>query len=142
MGAGIALQAALHSNASMKGLILDSTFLLEPDTLYYNLRQHLPLTRFPSVLLMKLLFPLLNGVHMGQIPYSEIRTKQYDVPILMIHGKQDDKAPYEIALSISENQISNKNSALWLLPNGKHELIFRVWPEEYLDRSFSFMAGL
>src|SRR5690606_28567965 len=35
MGAGTALQAALDSENEITGMILDSTFLLNPDTLYH-----------------------------------------------------------------------------------------------------------
>ena len=61
MGAGTALQTALHKMGDISGMILDSTFLLNPDTLYHNMNQVVHVPRFPSLPLVRLFFPLLNG---------------------------------------------------------------------------------
>ncbi|WP_231570978.1 alpha/beta hydrolase [Gordoniibacillus kamchatkensis] len=54
MGAGTALQAALQENGTaISGMILDSTFLLNPDTLYHNMRQVVDLPRYPSLPLIR-----------------------------------------------------------------------------------------
>lgn len=47
MGAGTALQTGLVSE-DIDAMILDSTFLLEPDTLYHNIKQNIDLPRQPS----------------------------------------------------------------------------------------------
>lgn len=138
MGAGTALQAALVSN-DITAMILDSTFILNPDTLYQNLRQHIDLPRFPSLPLIRLFLPLLNGTALKNIPYPTVASHTYNIPIYFIHGKKDRKAPYGLVQSIFANQKSNEKSALWLLPKDHHELIYRAHPQEYLRRVFGFL---
>lgn len=140
MGAGTALQAALHST-DIEAMILDSTFLLEPDTLYHNLKQHIDLPRYPSLPLVRSFFPILNGVSMNQIPYMEVKNTRYSIPILMIHGTEDTKAPYEIAQHIALQQ-GTFASDWWLVEGGIHEMIYRVHSEEYLGRVTEFLKWL
>lgn len=140
MGAGTALQAALRST-DIEAMILDSTFLLEPDTLYYNLKQHIDLPRYPSLPLVRSFFPILNGVSMNQIPYMEVKSTRYPIPMLMIHGTADTKAPYEIAERIAMQQGAFA-SQWWLVEGGIHEMIYRVHSEEYLGRVSEFLQWL
>lgn len=138
MGAGTALQTALHSK-DIKAMILDSAFLLEPDTLYHNLKQQINLPRFPSLPLIRFFFPILNGARLSQIPYQTVKETDYPMPILFIHGMKDTKAPYDIIQSIFENQSSSPKSSMWLLPEGRHELIYRANKKEYIQRTMSFL---
>jgi len=140
MGAGTALQAALLTD-EIDAMILDSTFLLEPDTLFHNLKQHIDLPRNPSLALVRGFFPLLNGVSLNQIPYAEVKSTRYNMPILMIHGTEDAKAPYQIAQEIAMRQLTFA-SDWWLVQGGRHELLYRVHSEEYLQRVADFLKTL
>ncbi len=142
MGGGTALQAALQENSSINGMILDSAFLLNPDTLYHNMKQYVNVPKFPSLPLVRLFFPLLNGVSLKQIPYQKVISAEYSMPIYFIHGGQDHRAPYEMIENIYANQQSNPQSRLWILPNGQHELIFRAKPKAYLERTLTFLQTL
>lgn len=142
MGAGTALQTALH-NTDITGMILDSTFLLDPETLKYTLLQEenkFPIT--PSVGLVRFFLPLLNGVSLKSIPYEEVKSTQFSMPIFLIHGVKDKRAPYTLPEQIYENQKTNEKSELWLAPKRGHETIFRRQPKEYLKRSFAFLKAL
>lgn len=138
MGAGTALNAALQG-AEITGMILDSTFVLSPDTLYYNIKQHADLPRFPSLNLIRLFFPLMNGVSLKEVPHEKMLDTAFDIPMFLIHGKKDDKAPYQLAQDIFANQKHEPLSKLWLLPNGHHELIYSVYKKDYLARTLSFL---
>lgn len=140
MGAGTALQAALQTR-DIDGMILDSTFILEPDTLYHNMKQEANLPKF-SQPLVHMFFPLLNGVSLNQIPYTKVKETQYNIPILFIHGKKDLKAPYEMAEEIFANQKPNSGSELWLLPNDGHELIYKAHKKSYLQTTTGFLKAL
>lgn len=138
MGAGTALQAALYSK-DIDAMILDSTFLLEPDTMYHNIRQHIDLPRHPSLEIIGLLLPVLNGTSLRQIPYQAVKTEDYPFPILFVHGTKDDKAPYPIAEQLAEDQ-TNPISDVWIVKDSHHELIFREHPKEYLRLVSSFLG--
>jgi pimeloyl-ACP methyl ester carboxylesterase len=137
MGAGTALQAALQYE-EIQGMILDSTFVLDPDTLYQNIKLQIDLPRFPSLHLIGTMIPYINGAGLERIPYDDVKSKQYSMPIFMIHGKKDKKAPYAIAKQIFHNQM-NALSQLWLLPKRGHEMIYRHHPDEYIERALGFL---
>jgi dienelactone hydrolase len=141
MGAGTALQAALQTD-NIDGMILDSTFILDPETLYHNMKQYVNLPRFPSLPLVKLFFPLINGVSLKQIPYNKVKETEYSMPIFFIHGKQDLKAPYEIVEDIYHNQRKNHESRLWLLPDDGHEWIYQSHKQSYLAKTLHFLHEL
>jgi pimeloyl-ACP methyl ester carboxylesterase len=141
MGAGTALQAALQTK-DIAGMILDSTFILEPDTLYHNMKQVANLPKFPSQSLVHLFFPLLNGVNLNQIPYEKVKQTKYSMPIFFIHSKKDERAPFEMAQEIFRNQPENSGSQFWLLANDGHELIYKGQKKDYLSLSMGFLNGL
>jgi dipeptidyl aminopeptidase/acylaminoacyl peptidase len=139
MGAGTALQAALI-DSKINGMILDSTFILDPDSMYHNLKQHAAfLPKGPSLFMMNVMLPLFNGFNLAQIPYQAVQTAKYKMPLFMIHGEMDDKAPYTQIKHFFSNQKDNALSRMWLLPTGKHELIYRVHAQEYMERSMRFL---
>ncbi|PZE19740.1 alpha/beta hydrolase [Paenibacillus xerothermodurans] len=141
MGAGTALQAALQTE-DISGMILDSTFILEPDTLYHNMKQEANLPKFPSQPLVHLFFPLINGVSLNQIPYGQVKEAEYDMPIFFIHSQKDERAPFEMAREIYRNQPDASGSKLWLVENDGHELIFKGHQEEYIARAMGFLKNM
>ncbi|MDO3412654.1 alpha/beta fold hydrolase [Saccharibacillus sp. CPCC 101409] len=140
MGGGTALQAALVSE-DIDAMILDSAFLLQPDTLYHNIRQNIALPRHPSLEILQMLFPILNGTSLNQIPYREVEQKDYPIPVFFIHGTEDTKAPYQIAEQLAANQ-TNPDSTSWIVQGSHHELIFREHPREYLRRVSNFLGQI
>ncbi|MEK4976465.1 alpha/beta fold hydrolase [Bacillus sp. FSL K6-6540] len=140
MGAGTALQAGLETK-DVDAMILDSAFLLEPDTLYHNIHNQIDLPRHPSLEILELLFPVLNGTSLDQIPYNEVKKHDYPFPTLFIHGTKDDKAPYPIAEKIASNQ-THADSDSWIVEDAHHELIFREHPREYLRKVSTFLGKL
>lgn len=139
MGAGTALQAGLLTE-DIDGMILDSTFLLEPDTLYHNLQTFINIPKHPSLDIVRTMFPLVNGASLKEIPYTEIKSYQYDIPTLFIHGTNDSKAPFTIAEGIAANQDPSLSSA-WIVPDAQHEMIYRTHSKEYLRKAASFLSS-
>lgn len=139
MGAGTALQAGLVEDHHIDGMILDSTFLLEPDTLYHNVQQYVQVPKHPSLDILRMMFPLLNDTSMQQIPYQEVKQHQYSMPTLFIHGTEDTKAPYSIAEEIAANQDPSRSSS-WIVSGAQHELIYRTHSKEYLSLVADYLA--
>lgn len=139
MGAGTALQAGLMTD-DIDGMILDSTFLLEPDTLYHNLQTFIDIPKQPSLNILRGMFPLLNGTSLKQIPYDEVKTHPYTIPTLFIHGTEDTKAPFTIAEQIAAAQDPRLSSA-WIVPAAQHEMIYRLHSKEYLQKVSAFLRS-
>jgi len=140
MGAGTALQAGLQTD-DVDAMILDSSFLLEPDTLYHNIKNQIALPRHSSLEILELLFPVLNGTSLSQIPYKQVKSEDYPFPIFFIHGTEDEKAPFGIAESLASNQ-TNPLSDVWIVDGSHHELIFREHSRDYLRRVSSFLEDV
>lgn len=137
MGAGTALQAALHSEY-IDAMILDSTYIPDDDTIFYNIQQQLNVPKYPTLSLIQLFFPLLTGTKLEDIPSAQIQETAYDFPIFLIHGTADDKSPTYLAENVAKAQ-TNVLSNLWVVPDAIHEMIFRTHPEEYVARTTSFL---
>ncbi|MFC4303059.1 alpha/beta hydrolase [Cohnella boryungensis] len=140
MGAGTALQAALHS-AAIDAMILDSTFLPDENTLYANIQNYAPLPKYPTVPLIRWFFPYMSGVSLSDIPSAEAQRTDYPFPILLIHGTADDKSPTSIAENVASSQ-TNALSQLWVVPGAIHEMIFRTHTEEYVQRASAFLNNV
>jgi pimeloyl-ACP methyl ester carboxylesterase len=140
MGAGTALQAAFLTD-DIAAMILDSTFIADAGTLALNLAEFSPVDGFPSPSLVAAFFPLWSGTRLASIPSDRIKSTSYDMPILLIHGTNDAKAPASIAETIAANQRHPLSSA-WIVPGGQHEMMFRTHTEEYMQRVTAFLAGI
>ncbi|QJD84801.1 alpha/beta fold hydrolase [Cohnella herbarum] len=140
MGAGTALQAALQS-ADVDGMILDSTFLPDENTLYHNIRNIVDVPRYPTISLIRQFFPLMSGTRLEEIPSAEVQSTAYDFPILLIHGTADDKSPIYLSENVAKSQ-TNALSQLWIVPDAIHEMIYRTHTEEYIRRATSFLDNV
>ncbi|MEW9702414.1 alpha/beta hydrolase [Paenibacillus sp. SI8] len=141
MGAGTALQAALQSGSDIAGMILDSTFLLNPDTLYHNMKQYVNVPKFPSLSLVRVFFPLLNGISLHDVPSNKVTSNQYPMPIFFIHGTNDSKAPYGLIEDMFEGQRESSDK-LWIIPDAQHELLYRAEPQAYISRTLNFLMEI
>ncbi|QMV44957.1 alpha/beta hydrolase [Cohnella cholangitidis] len=140
MGAGTALQAALQT-APVDAMILDSTFLPDDETIYYNISNYVNLPRYPSLSLIRKFFPLMSGTRLEQIPAAQVQTTAFDFPIFLIHGTADDKAPVYLSENVAKAQ-TNSLSQLWIVPDAIHEMIYRTHTEEYVQRMTVFLDSV
>ncbi|WP_442601245.1 alpha/beta hydrolase [Paenibacillus sp. KN14-4R] len=137
MGAGTALQTALDE-PNIDGMILDSTFLLNSDTLSRNMKRLAKLPKYPSVPLIQMFSSLIDGIHLRDIPYKQVMSKTYNMPIYFIHGDHDQLAPYEVVEQLAEHQ-SSPLSQKWIVAGGEHEMIHQTQSKAYLKRTFGFL---
>jgi pimeloyl-ACP methyl ester carboxylesterase len=138
MGAGTTLQTALLTK-DISAMILDSTFIATPETMFQNVKQKLDLPEYPSKTLLHYLFPLINGSGFNQIPYQKVLKTAYAMPIFFIHGKEDERSPYTIIKHLAENQSANAASSLWLKSKAKHELVYDTDPKTYFKKTMEFI---
>lgn len=138
MGAGTALQTALLTD-EIDAMILDSLFIPSSEALFDNLNQFIPLPRFPSLPLIESMLPLWTGSSFGSIPAEEVISNRFEMPIYVIHGTNDVKAPYDTAQTIASNQ-DNALSQSWIVEKGQHELLFRMHPREYIQKTALFLS--
>ncbi|MCA0758666.1 alpha/beta fold hydrolase [Paenibacillus sp. N4] len=137
MGAGTALQAALQTG-DIDAMILDSLFIPSSKALFDNLNQFVTLPNF-SLPMIESLIPLWTGSSFGSIPAQEVISHVYDIPLFIMHGTNDVKAPYQTAEAVADSQGSPL-SRTWIVPEGQHEMLFRAHPTEYIQRAALFLS--
>ena len=140
MGAGTALQAALRTDL-IDGMILDSAFIPDADSIYSNIRRYASLPKRLSLELIRAIVPMFAGTRLEQIPSAEAQSTAFAFPVLVIHGSADDKAPASISENVAAAQ-TNPLSQLWSVPDAIHEMIFRTHPEEYVRRTTGFLQAI
>jgi len=138
MGGGTALQAALESE-DIDALILDSLFIPSPDTLYSNIKQIVQIPKYPTTSMISSFLPLWTNHRFSALPSQQILEYDYAMPILIIHGTDDQKADYRIAETIYQNQL-HSSAKLWIVEQGQHELIYRKNPNEYMQHITAFLS--
>jgi pimeloyl-ACP methyl ester carboxylesterase len=138
MGAGTALQAALQTN-EIDAMLLDSLFLPSPEAMYDNVRQYLKLPRFPSLPLIDWMLSFWTGTNFRHIPAAQVMQKSYSIPLYIMHGTDDGTAPITTAEEIASQQM-NPLSREWIVNGGKHELLFKTHPKEYIQRAALFLS--
>jgi len=138
MGAGTTLQAALQTK-DINAMILDSTFIATPDTMFQNVKHKVEVPEYPSKWLIHYMFPLINGSGFNQVPYQKVLSTAYSMPIFFIHGKEDERSPYSIIQHLADNQSGNVLSSLWLKPKAKHELVYDTDPKAYFKKTMDFV---
>ena len=141
MGAGTALQAALQTNTTDKidALLLDSLFLTSSESLYGNVRQYMDIPRYPSIPLIEGMLQLFTGSNFSKIPTKQVLSTAYDIPMYIMHGTDDVKAPLATAEHIAAGQ-SNPLSREWIVKGGKHEMLFQTRSKEYIARAALFLS--
>jgi pimeloyl-ACP methyl ester carboxylesterase len=137
MGAGTALQAALQTD-EIDAMILDSLFIPSSEALFDNLNQFVSLPRF-SLPLIESMIKLWTGTSFGSIPADQVISNEYDIPLYIIHGTNDVKASYKTAEAVAADQ-GNLLSRSWIVPDGRHELLFKEHPREYIQRAALFLS--
>lgn len=138
MGAGTALQTGLLTD-DIDAMILDSLFIPSSEALFDNLNQFVALPRFPSLPLIESMIPLWTGTSFGSIPASRVMSNDYQIPLYIIHGTNDIKAPHAAAETIAAQQ-QNPLSRSWIVQDGQHEMLFRVHTLEYIQRIVLFLS--
>ena len=72
-----------------------------------------------------------HGIDLGQmIPEKSVAT--LDFPVLVIHGKNDDRVPVEHGIRV--HRAAAAGSELWLVDSPGHSDGYLEAPEEYVRR--------
>lgn len=120
------------------GMILDSTFLLQPNVLEHIIPNYYPHISKILLPVVNSLLPFTGGVKLSHIPYEEVNSTTYSFPLFMIHGLKDTQAPFTITTQIFEQQ-THPWSELWLPRDRGHEMTYRFQSEEYVERTLYFL---
>lgn len=137
MGSASLLKAmATKSKGSkVQAIVLDSGFDDLKGKVYHTFNKKVKWLKdaFPAVCYA--FNKVLNGAVDQFKPYKLIQ--DIEIPILIIHSKEDKVVPVSCAYNLYENATSSKKN-LWIVENSKHIKIFEDYPKEYRQRVLEF----
>ena len=94
---------------------------------------------------MDLMLQMLIGYRLGEVS-PERQVSECDMPMLVIHGAQDDVVPLSHARrlararGLSQTDIDGGDCEhFWIAPDAGHAQAFRANPAEYVDRVAAFL---
>lgn len=129
MGAATVLSVVNKTN-DLNFVIADSPFSDLKDYLNANMSLWTGLPNFISPMVLAN-FKLYYGVNFNEISPMKSVLKS-DIPILLIHGKNDTTIPYSESIKIEKN-LKNKDSKLVLFNDCTHVGAFSSNPKKYED---------
>lgn len=132
MGAATALMA-LKYDPQISFVISDCSYDKLVDELAYQLKKNYKLPKF-FIYLASFLTKCFYGYWYQEINLIEV-VKNTKVPVLYIHGKNDNFTPYQMSVNLANN-TSNKDL---FLTEGDHGESIVVDPQLYEEKVFAFI---
>ena len=133
MGAATAIMAVAQEPA-IHAVVVDSTYSNASDLIAQETARK---TIFPRWLVpvfiptAKLTANQHYGIDVSSlVPEEAVKSLPY--PILVIHGKEDSRIPFEHSVKVHE--AAHPESSIWLVPDVGHVEAFVTYPEKYVER--------
>ena len=78
------------------------------------------------------------GIYVSTLVPEQTVTK-ISYPILVIHGTEDTRIPFDHG--VRAHEASNSESKIWLVPGVEHVDAFLTHPNEYVERVDDYFKG-
>lgn len=139
MGAAAAILAGAEEE-KVKGVIADSPFADLKKYLNSNFTKWTRLPEIPFRFTVLNIVPPLAGIKPGRVSPGKV-IKDYNKPLLFIHGKSDELIPREETLKLAE-QLPDDRAEVRLIPDAGHVEGFFAARDDYLQAVLSYLADL
>ena len=127
-GAAVMMAAGEALPGSVRCVIEDCGYDSVYNEFKYQLKRMYGLPAFPLLPAASLICKIRAGFFFGEASCI-LQLKKAQVPVLFIHGAEDDFVPPDMMRSCYEACVSPKQ--FWLVPNAGHGLAFQTDPEAY-----------
>lgn len=139
MGGSTAIMAAAYT-PEVKALVTDSAFASLPDLLTFSFKRFFRLPRFPFATTTVWFTQYFTKMVYKEVkPYEalqQLKTTGRRLPILIIHGENDQAVPVSQAQKLFEAAAEPKQ--LWVVPNSNHVVAHHHDRDEYRQRIQAF----
>lgn len=137
MGAATVLMTSGENlPGEVKGIIADSGYSTVKDELAHQLKHLYGLPAFPLLDVTSVITKIRAGYTLGGASSVE-QVKKNTLPLLIIHGEDDDLVPTAMAHEIYDAAGGDKE--LWLVPGAGHTKAFDNVTEVFNDRVKDFL---
>ncbi|MCL6442339.1 MAG: alpha/beta hydrolase [Alicyclobacillus sp.] len=137
MGAATVLLVAAQET-NVNAVVADSSFDNLDAYLMSNLSKWSKLPKFPFNRIIISIIPLIVKASASDVTPVDALPKLSHVPILFIHGMNDQTIPWQCSQQMHNK--SSSHSQLWLVPNVDHVGAYLARPEEYARRVTEFLG--
>ena len=130
LGGAVAL---MNENKNVKEIVSDSSYA-RLSNMVMHMYNPFSILKYPLYYLTKIYGLIFLGIDIDKInPVDNI--KNLDVPILLIHSKNDSQIPVTESFLLHD---ANKKSELWIVENAEHGTAHFANPEEYEKKVLGF----
>lgn len=137
MGAGICMQTVAIEKVDF--LIEDCGYSSFEEELKHQYRGSRLSPVYPAFWITRLFIRLVARYDLKKVSPVEA-LKQVDIPILVVHGQEDDYVPFYMASTIYES-IKSKDKMMYVAKGTKHALSYEDHPIEYQNKVYEFLKG-
>jgi len=137
MGAGILMQAL--SLEKVDFIIEDCGYSSFGGEIKHRFRRNKYVPLYPTYYITRLLVLLMAGYDMEKVSPVEA-IKQVDIPIMIVHGEEDDYVPFYMA-SILYDNINSAKKDFYVAEGSKHALAYEDHQQEYPQRVHEFLKN-
>ena len=123
----------------VKGIIADSGYSTVKDELAHQLENLYGLPAFPLLDVTSLITKIRAGYMLGEAS-SVKQVKNNTLPLLIIHGEDDDLVPADMAYEIYDAAGGEKE--LWIVPQAGHTKAMENITGEFSERVGTFVDGV
>ncbi|GAA0466721.1 alpha/beta hydrolase [Alkalibacillus silvisoli] len=120
----------------VQGIISDSGYSTVKDELAHQLDHIYGLPSFPLLEVTSVITNIRAGYTLGEASAVE-QVKDNNLPLLIIHGEDDDLVPTEMAYEIID--AAGGENELWIVPEAGHTKAFDNVTEEFYERVGDFV---
>lgn len=135
-GATVMFTAGEKLPPQVKAVIEDCGYSSVSSELTYQLKEMFHLPKFPLVYTTQILVQARAHYNFGEADATKALSRS-KLPILIIHGAEDKFVPRKMADEIFKAAHSPKE--LWIVPKAQHAQSYIVQPEQYRQRTASFL---
>lgn len=137
MGASTMMYLADHDLPdNVKGIIVDCGFTSPAEIISVVFKRKVHLPAYPAILATDLVARVVSGFSLFSKD-SRRTLRNNKLPILMIHGKEDDFVP--CSMTEQAYTVCSGDKQLLLVENAGHGLSFLHAPEKYIELVQSFL---
>ena len=135
MGAATALLTAANCK-EIDAVVADSSFADLADIVESEFSKRSSLPKF-FVPLIRFMARSMYGIDLSRLKPADAVRQLSALPILVIHGGQDETIPVKHAGELVSSS-SSPHSRLWIVPEAQHVGCYQSRPEEYVNQVISF----
>ena len=137
MGSGISMQTLAVEEVDF--LVEDCGYSAFDEEVKHQFRDTKFIPLYPSYWVTRLLVRLIGGYDLKKVSSLEA-LKQTNIPIMVVHGQEDNYVPFYMSSIIYDN-IKSEHKMFFAAEGTRHALAYEDHPKEYEEQVYAFLKA-